>query len=112
MTGKGAVLLAAGGTGGHLFPAEALAHELVARGYDVHLATDERAKQWTGAFPAGETHVIPSATIAGKNPFTLALAGLKLLSGYRAARRLIGRLKPVAVVGFGDYPTLPPLLAA
>ena len=111
-TDKGTVLLAAGGTGGHLFPAEALAHELVARGYAVHLATDERARQWTGEFPAGETHVIPSATIAGKNPVTLARAGLKLLTGYFSARRLIGRLRPVAVVGFGGYPTLPPLLAA
>jgi UDP-N-acetylglucosamine--N-acetylmuramyl-(pentapeptide) pyrophosphoryl-undecaprenol N-acetylglucosamine transferase len=109
---RGTVLLAAGGTGGHLFPAEALAHELVARGYVVHLATDERAKQWAGDFPAGDIHILPSATFAGRNPFALVNAALKLFSGYLDARRLIGRLRPIAVAGFGGYPTVPPLFAA
>ncbi|CAD7023673.1 undecaprenyldiphospho-muramoylpentapeptide beta-N-acetylglucosaminyltransferase [Pseudorhizobium endolithicum] len=109
---KGIILLAAGGTGGHLFPAEALGHELKARGYSVHLVTDSRAERFAGTFPAEEIHVVPSATFGSKNPIALLRTGWTLWSGLRAARRLIGRLKPLAVVGFGGYPTVPPLLAA
>lgn len=109
---KGIVLLAAGGTGGHLFPAEALAHELKAGGYSVHLVTDSRAERYAGKFPADEVHVVPSATIGSKNPIKLARSVWKLWTGLRAARRLITRLRPRAVVGFGGYPTVPPLLAA
>lgn len=112
MTGKGIILLCAGGTGGHLFPAEALAHELNTRGYSVHLVTDSRAERFAGAFPAEEVHVVPSATIGSKNPLKVAGALWTLWSGIRAARRLMTRLRPKAVVGFGGYPTVPPLLAA
>ncbi|MGV1752347.1 undecaprenyldiphospho-muramoylpentapeptide beta-N-acetylglucosaminyltransferase [Agrobacterium sp. CG674] len=109
---KGIVLLAAGGTGGHVFPAEALAYELKARGYAVHLVTDSRAERYAGKFPADEIHVVPSATIGSKNPIAVAKALLTLWKGLRAARRLVTKLKPVAVVGFGGYPTVPPLLAS
>ncbi len=106
------ILLAAGGTGGHLFPAEALAHALKAEGYAVHLVTDSRAERFAGKFPADAIHVVPSATIGSKNPVAIARALWRLWSGYRAARALIRRLKPRAVVGFGGYPTVPPLMAA
>ncbi|UVC06874.1 undecaprenyldiphospho-muramoylpentapeptide beta-N-acetylglucosaminyltransferase [Rhizobium sp. TH2] len=109
---KGLIVLAAGGTGGHLFPAEALGHELKARGYAVHLVTDSRAERFAGKFPADEVHVIPSATIGSKNPIALAKSLLTLWRGMRMARRLFSRLKPKAVIGFGGYPTVPPLLAA
>lgn len=109
---KGIIVLAAGGTGGHLFPAEALAHELKARGYAVHLVTDSRAERFAGKFPADEIHVVPSATIGSKNPIAVAKALYTLWRGIRAARSLFSRLKPKAVVGFGGYPTVPPLLAA
>ncbi len=109
---QGTILLAAGGTGGHLFPAEALAHTLRARGYSVHLVTDSRAERFAGTFPADEIHVVPSATIGSKNPVALAQTAWKLWKGLRAARKLIARLKPAVVVGFGGYPTVPPLLAA
>ncbi|MFC5755956.1 MULTISPECIES: undecaprenyldiphospho-muramoylpentapeptide beta-N-acetylglucosaminyltransferase [unclassified Rhizobium] len=109
---KGIVLLAAGGTGGHVFPAEALAFKLRERGYSVHLVTDSRAERYAGKFPADEIHVVPSATIGSKNPVAVARSLWKLWTGMRAAKRLIGRLKPVIVVGFGGYPTVPPLLAA
>lgn len=109
---KGIILLAAGGTGGHVFPAEALGHELKTRGYLVHLVTDSRAERFSGTFPADEIHVVSSATFASKNPIAMLRTGWKLWVGLRAARRLIGRLKPLAVVGFGGYPTVPPLLAA
>ncbi|KRB61438.1 UDP-N-acetylglucosamine--N-acetylmuramyl-(pentapeptide) pyrophosphoryl-undecaprenol N-acetylglucosamine transferase [Rhizobium sp. Root708] len=109
---KGIVLLAAGGTGGHVFPAEALAYKLKERGYSVHLVTDSRAERYAGKFPADEIHVVPSATIGSKNPVAVARALWKLWSGMRAAKKLIARLKPAVVVGFGGYPTVPPLLAA
>jgi len=109
---KGVVLLAAGGTGGHLFPAEALAHELAERGWSVHLATDDRAERFTARFPADAIHRIRSATIGSKNPFALAGAVLNIWRGVRQASRVIHRIKPQAVVGFGGYPTLPPVYAA
>jgi UDP-N-acetylglucosamine--N-acetylmuramyl-(pentapeptide) pyrophosphoryl-undecaprenol N-acetylglucosamine transferase len=109
---KGIILLAAGGTGGHLFPAEALGHELKQRGYSVHLVTDSRAERFAGKFPADEVHVVPSGTFGSKNPIAVIRTSWKLWTGLRAARRLIARLKPVAVVGFGGYPTVPPLMAS
>ena len=105
-------LIAAGGTGGHVFPAESLAHELKARGWTVHLATDSRAERFAGKFPADGIHVIPSATFGSKNPISLIKTAWTLLSGVRAAGRLIKKLKPNIVIGFGGYPTLPPLYAA
>jgi UDP-N-acetylglucosamine--N-acetylmuramyl-(pentapeptide) pyrophosphoryl-undecaprenol N-acetylglucosamine transferase len=104
------VLLAAGGTGGHLFPAEALAAALAARGVAVELATDARAVGYGGKFPARAMHVIPSATPRG--PFAYAKAGAVIAVGIAKAYRLLGRLRPAAVVGFGGYPSIPAVLAA
>lgn len=109
---KGIILLAAGGTGGHLFPAEALGHELKNRGWSVHLVTDKRAERFAGSFPADEIHVVPSATLGSKNPIAIARSMLTLWKGLRAARKLMARIRPAAVVGFGGYPTIPPLLAS
>ncbi|MER8445966.1 undecaprenyldiphospho-muramoylpentapeptide beta-N-acetylglucosaminyltransferase [Mesorhizobium sp. M1066] len=109
---RGVILLAAGGTGGHLFPAEALAHELNERGWSVHLATDDRAERFAGHFPAAAVHPIQSATMGSKNPFALLGAFWKIWRGVRQASAVIARIKPDAVVGFGGYPTLPPLYAA
>ncbi|MEO4000147.1 undecaprenyldiphospho-muramoylpentapeptide beta-N-acetylglucosaminyltransferase [Mesorhizobium sp. CAU 1732] len=109
---KGTILLAAGGTGGHLFPAEALAHELIARGWAVHLATDSRAGRFAGTFPAAEIHAIASATIGSKNPVALARAFWAIWSGAREAGKVIAEIKPKVVIGFGGYPTLPPVWAA
>jgi UDP-N-acetylglucosamine--N-acetylmuramyl-(pentapeptide) pyrophosphoryl-undecaprenol N-acetylglucosamine transferase len=109
---KGIILLAAGGTGGHVFPAEALGHKLKERGYSVHLVTDSRAERYAGKFPADEIHVVPSATIGSKNPIKLARSLLTLWIGMRAARKLLRNIRPLCVVGFGGYPTIPPLLAA
>jgi UDP-N-acetylglucosamine--N-acetylmuramyl-(pentapeptide) pyrophosphoryl-undecaprenol N-acetylglucosamine transferase len=104
------ILLCAGGTGGHLFPAEALAHVLAKRGLAVELATDHRAAHFK--FPARDVHLIPSATVRGRSPVALARTASLLALGTLKAWRLIGRIKPAVVVGFGGYPTVPPLLAA
>jgi len=109
---KRTALLCAGGTGGHLFPAEALAHELISRGWSVHLATDSRAERFASDFPAEEIHRINSATFGSRNPISLIRSGLKIWSGVRQASALIGRIEASAVVGFGGYPTLPPVFAA
>ncbi|MBS7545135.1 undecaprenyldiphospho-muramoylpentapeptide beta-N-acetylglucosaminyltransferase [Ancylobacter oerskovii] len=105
------VLLAAGGTGGHLFPAEALANALSRRGIVVDLATDERAARYAGHFPARQLHVLPADTMRGRSPVALAKTALALGTGLVKGLALVRRLKPAAIVGFGGYPTVPPLLA-
>ena len=109
-SGAPLVLLAAGGTGGHLFPAEALAIALDKRGIAVELATDHRAAHYK--FPARAMHIIPSATLRGRDPISLARTATLLGFGSAKAWMLLGRVAPKAVVGFGGYPTVPPLLAA
>mgnify|MGYP003707179159 CR=1 FL=1 len=106
------ILLAAGGTGGHLFPAEALAVELIRRGFRVRLVTDARALRYSGLFTKDMIDVVRSETARGRNPLQLAHAGLTLAAGTLSAYMLMRRLKPAAVIGFGGYPTLPPLIAA
>lgn len=109
---KGIILLCAGGTGGHLFPAEAVAHELKKRGYTIHLAADDRVEKFADKFPAEKIHQIKSATIGSKNPIVILKALKTLVTGYMQSRKLMAQLQPVAVAGFGGYPTVPPLLAA
>ncbi|MDQ0510232.1 undecaprenyldiphospho-muramoylpentapeptide beta-N-acetylglucosaminyltransferase [Ancylobacter amanitiformis] len=106
------VLLAAGGTGGHLFPAEALADVLTRHGIAVDLATDRRAARYAGHFPARKLHVLPADTVRGRSPLALAKTALALGSGLWQGYRLMRRLRPSIVVGFGGYPTVPPILAA
>ena len=112
MTTSPLILLAAGGTGGHLFPAEALGLELIRRGHRVRLVTDARALRYTGLFTKDTIDVVPSETVRGRTPWSLARTGAMLGAGTLVALNLMRRMKPAAVVGFGGYPTVPPLLAA
>lgn len=105
-------VMVAGGTGGHLFPAQALAEELLRRGHTVYLMTDARAKNYGGDFPAVETIIVPAATPNLRHPIKAFKAGLKILGGVRKAHKELKRIDPDAIVGFGGYPTFPPFLAA
>lgn len=106
------IVLTAGGTGGHLFPAEALANALKQAGARVALATDKRANAYSGSFPADEILEIPSATPSGRSIPQMVKAGLQLARGTLTAIPALRRLKPAVVVGFGGYPTVPPVIAA
>ena len=105
-------MLAAGGTGGHLFPAFALAEELARRGIAVDLVTDMRADRYDAGFPARAVYRVPSASPSGRSPLVLARAAWSLTRGIAASLQLMRKVKPAAVVGFGGYPAFPPLVAA
>ncbi len=104
-------ILAAGGTGGHMMPAHALAAELIRRGHRVSLITDARGAKVPGLFDGADTHILPAGRIT-KNPLSW-LPGARAIYGGRAlALKLFDEVKPAAVIGFGGYPAFPALLAA
>jgi UDP-N-acetylglucosamine--N-acetylmuramyl-(pentapeptide) pyrophosphoryl-undecaprenol N-acetylglucosamine transferase len=105
-------VLAAGGTGGHLIPAFALAEELIQRGHHVALITDARGKAIPGKPDALTSHVLPAGRLQGKNPLSWVKGVRAIMEGRRMAMRLFESFQPSAVVGFGGYPALPALLAA
>ena len=111
MSSRNRVVVAAGGTGGHLFPAAALRSALIARGFEVHLVTDERTEKYGGDFPADEIHKIAAASPSGGSVFSRANAVLTLAHGTFAARKLFQKIVPGAIAGFGGYPAVPPLHA-
>lgn len=105
------IVLAAGGTGGHIFPAEALAEALKERGYKPVLITDKRFGQYGGALKSQEFHIIRASNIGGG--IVRKLKGVVNLGlGYFQARKLLAKLQPEAVVGFGGYPSFATMLAA
>ena len=105
------VLIAAGGTGGHMIPAHALSDELMRRGHKVTLLTDARGLRFPGLFDRAERHVLESATASGLNPFAWAKALWSIWKGRSEGRRIARAANAGAVVGFGGYPSLPGLLA-
>ena len=106
------IVLAAGGTGGHVFPADSLASELSSRGCRLALVTDRRGVAYGGSLGEIETHRILAGGIAGKGPIAKICSLIELGLGTLQARRLLGRLKPAAVVGFGGYASVPTMVAA
>jgi UDP-N-acetylglucosamine--N-acetylmuramyl-(pentapeptide) pyrophosphoryl-undecaprenol N-acetylglucosamine transferase len=104
-------VLAAGGTGGHLFPAEALAGDLLSRGSEIHLLSDARADVFVGRLPGIEVHHVHAGRLGG-GPARTARALGELALGALQARRLLLRLSPGCVIGFGGYPSVPTMLAA
>jgi len=106
------VVLATGGTGGHVFPAEALAGKLSERGFRLALVTDRRGGVFSGVLGGLETHRIRAGGVAGKRLVALLQSGSELAIGLFQARALLKELRPQAVVGFGGYASVPTMLAA
>ncbi|WP_298225021.1 undecaprenyldiphospho-muramoylpentapeptide beta-N-acetylglucosaminyltransferase [Acidocella sp.] len=107
------IVIAAGGTGGHFFPAEALAAELLERGRRVVLLTDARSGGLASpVFARMEKHVVAGAGLAGRGAARILKGVLALARGVMQARGILRRVRPSAVVAFGGYPSVPPVLAA
>ena len=100
------IVLSAGGTGGHLFPAQALAGVLARRGRGIVVMTDTRFANYATAFPGAQIQTVPSS------PLNAIAAPFKIMAGIAIAFTKLLKLKPAAVVGFGGYPSVPVMLAA
>lgn len=109
---SGPFVLAAGGTGGHLFPAQALASELIKRGSRVVVMTDGRGHNYSSAFPGAEIATVPAATFAGRSVLGRFVAFGVIAMGVVSALAKLKSLRPRAVVGFGGYPSFPVMIAA
>ncbi|HEY5339150.1 MAG TPA: undecaprenyldiphospho-muramoylpentapeptide beta-N-acetylglucosaminyltransferase [Rhizomicrobium sp.] len=106
------IVLAAGGTGGHLFPAQALAAELSRRGRKIVVMTDARGTQYPTYFPDAAIEIVPAAAFSDRSKLRLLTAPFEIAAGVVVALSKLLRLKPSAVVGFGGYPSLPVMVAA
>jgi UDP-N-acetylglucosamine--N-acetylmuramyl-(pentapeptide) pyrophosphoryl-undecaprenol N-acetylglucosamine transferase len=111
MTRERHFVLAAGGTGGHMVPAAALAAELTRRGHRVALVSDERGVRFPGLFEEVQTHILPAGRLAG-GPLGWVKGARQMMAGRAMAIQLYRTFQPEAVIGFGGYPALPALLAA
>jgi UDP-N-acetylglucosamine--N-acetylmuramyl-(pentapeptide) pyrophosphoryl-undecaprenol N-acetylglucosamine transferase len=108
---KKVVVIAAGGTGGHLFPAAAFAEEMFRRGWRVILMTDARGRRYAEGFPAERIEDVPAASLSA-NPITAIPNALKIMRGINEAKKRFNALPPHLVAGFGGYPSFPALMAA
>jgi UDP-N-acetylglucosamine--N-acetylmuramyl-(pentapeptide) pyrophosphoryl-undecaprenol N-acetylglucosamine transferase len=107
---KKLILLSAGGTGGHMFPADALAQDLLSRGFRVALATDTRGSKYE-ILNKDSTHILNSAAL-NSGILSKVKSAMSMGVGYLQARKLIDKLSPSTVVGFGGYPSVPAVYAA
>ena len=106
------IVLSAGGSGGHLFPAQALAGELSKRGHAIVVMTDARFKNYATAFPQARIETVPSAAFSDRSILGLMSSPFEIVGGVAMSWIKLSRLKPAAVVGFGGYPSVPVMVAA
>lgn len=106
------IVLAAGGTGGHVFPAQSLAGALADRGIRIALITDRRANALDGALATADTYRIRAGGLSGRGPVKRLVALVELGIGFLQARRILKSIDPMAVVGFGSYASAPTMAAA
>ena len=106
------LVIAAGGTGGHMFPAQALAEEMLRRGWRVRLSTDERGARYAGGFPEAVERQVVSAGTFARGGMSKLMAPFQIAAGIVTAIMRMWRDRPACVVGFGGYPALPAMAAA
>ena len=106
------IVLSAGGTGGHLFPAQALAGELVRRGKEIVVMTDSRGHSYADAFPSARIEIVPSAAFSDRSLLGLVSAPFEIFAGIVMSLVKLARIRPKAVIGFGGYPSVPVMVAA
>ncbi|MEL6683383.1 MAG: glycosyltransferase, partial [Pseudomonadota bacterium] len=107
------LIIAAGGTGGHMFPAQALAEAMLEKGWRVRLSTDARGARYAGGFPdAVEISVVGSATFARGGLLQKLIVPFRILGGIGMAKMRMLHDRPAGVVGFGGYPAIPAMAAA
>ena len=104
-------VLAAGGTGGHMIPAHALAEELMRRGHRVALVTDDRGARIPGLFENAQVHILPAGRLSG-GPVGWFKAARATMTGRAMALRLYETFAPAAVIGFGGYPAFPAIMSS
>jgi UDP-N-acetylglucosamine--N-acetylmuramyl-(pentapeptide) pyrophosphoryl-undecaprenol N-acetylglucosamine transferase len=105
-------VLSAGGTAGHLYPAQALAGELMRRGETIVVMTDARFKNYETAFPGAAVETVPSAAFSDRSVARLVAAPFEIMGGIVMSLVKLARIRPAVVVGFGGYPSVPVMLAA
>lgn len=106
------IVLSTGGTGGHLFPAQALAQELTRRGKKIVVMTDARGTTYQTQFPDAQIEIVPAAAFSDRSKLRLMTAPFEIIAGVVVSLAKLSRIKPAAVVGFGGYPSVPVMLAA
>ena len=106
------IVLSAGGTGGHLFPAQAVAAELMKRGRKIVVMTDARGTQYPTYFPGAAIEIVPAAAFSDRSVVGLMTAPFEIFAGVVVSLVKLARTRPAAVVGFGGYPSLPVMIAA
>lgn len=112
MSAEPLLMIAAGGTGGHMFPAQALAEEMLKRGWRVKLSTDPRGARYTGGFPQDvKVEIVNASTFARGGILAKLRTPFQILSGIVAARASMRRDRPALIAGFGGYPAVPALAA-
>ena len=105
------IVLTTGGSGGHIFPAQSVASELIKKGYQVVLITDKRGNAFQN-LPEVQTYHLVAESVTGRSVFGKAIAFCKLFLGAGQAMKLLAKIKPVLVIGFGGYASLPAVMSA